>query len=391
MSDKELEEGPVGEQSPDNEVEAEAQLEPEAEPEPEPEPAAPQPAKRQGAGIAWLALFVAILATAFAGYGEFRDWQEQRSASNAPDPLADIRNRIATSNETLTGLDAALAQLEAADASAATQLATIQGDVEQRLQLMDSLPPRMTNLEKSLSALQGISADTRNSWLIAEAEYYMQIANAQLQLAGNPYLAALALGMADERIVQLADPALTGVRRALADELAALEGMAKPDVEGITLKLASLAKVVQTIPLLHVTSDAAEQASEPDAQTSGVDRAWASVKGAVGGLVRHSKPGDSALPLMTPEAEYFLRTNLALQFQSARLALLQGEQAVFEQSLDDAHVWLGDYFDVESTQVASAIGTISEIRAASVAVAKPDISQSLRLLRQFQALTEPAQ
>jgi len=64
---------------------------------------------------------------------------------------------------------------------------------------------------------------------------------------------------------------------------------------------------------------------------------------------------------------------------------------VFEQSLDDALVWLGDYFDVESTQVASAIGTISEIREAAVAVAKPDISQSLRLLRQYQALTEPSQ
>ncbi len=310
---------------------------------------------------------------------------------NAPDPLADLRNRIASSSESLSTLDAALAELEARDGAIVAAMESLQADVEQRLQLMDSLAPRMSTLEKSLSALQGISADTRNTWLVKEAEYYMQIANAQLQLAGDPYLAGLALGMADERVAELADPALTDVRRALADELAALEGMAKPDIEGVTLKLASLVKVVEAIPLRDVATDAEEEAPEPDDESSGVGRAWSSVKGAFGSLIRHSKPGDSALPLMTPEAEYFLRSNLALQLQSARLALLQGEQAVFEQSLDDALAWLGDYFDVESTQVAGAINTISEIRDASVAVAKPDISQSLRLLRQYQTLTEPTQ
>lgn len=401
MSDKK-------DESPDIEAEAESETEPEREPapepeqEPEPEPKAeaepegepaeaPVATKRSGGGIAWLALLIAVVAAAFAGYGEFRDWRAQRAAERAPDPLADIRSRIASSNETISGVDASIAELQAIDAAIATQLESMQLSVEKRLQLMDSLPPRLATLERSLSALQGISADTRNTWLVKEAEYYMQIANAQLQLAGDPYLAGLALGMADERIAQLADPALTDVRRALADELAVLEGMAKPDVEGISLKLASLAGVAQTIPLRDVTTDAEERTPEPDAESSGVDRAWSSVKGAFGSLIKHSKPGDSALPLMTPEAEYFLRTNLALQLQTARLALLQGEQAVFEQGLDDALVWLGDYFDVGSAQVTSAIDTISEIREASVAVAKPDISQSLRLLRQYQTLTEPAQ
>ena len=80
----------------------------------------------------------------------------------------------------------------------------------------------------------------------------MQLANAQLQLAGDPELAALALGMADERIAQLANPALTNVRIALADEVATLEGMQTTDVEGVTLKLASIARVVETLPLRPV-------------------------------------------------------------------------------------------------------------------------------------------
>jgi uroporphyrin-3 C-methyltransferase len=96
---------------------------------------------------------------------------------------------------------------------------------------------------------------------------------------------------------------------------------------------------------------------------------------------------------MTPDAVYFLRTNLTLQLQAARLALLRSEQAVFQQSLDDAAAWLDLYFDTGSAQVASALQTITEIRGGLTVLSTPDISESLRLLRQFNSIAsaEPAQ
>jgi uroporphyrin-3 C-methyltransferase len=132
-----------------------------------------------------------------------------------------------------------------------------------------------------------------------------------------------------------------------------------------------------------------EVAADPD--QNGMDRAWASVKGAVANLVRVTPPDETAAPLLTPDAIYFLRANLTLQLQAARLALLRGEQAVFDQSLDDAAAWLNTYFDAESAQVESALQTIAEIRGAMFAVTPPDISESLRLLRQFNSIAETAQ
>ena len=122
-----------------------------------------------------------------------------------------------------------------------------------------------------------------------------------------------------------------------------------------------------------------------------MDRAWSSVKEAVSGLVKVTPPDQAAAPLLAPEAEYFLRTNLTLQLQVARLALLRGEQAVFEQSLDDATVWISDYFDTGSAQVTSALQTISEIRNGMFVTSLPDISNSLRLLRQYKTLAETQQ
>ena len=297
-----------------------AVTEPKSDPDPEPEPRTePDPAKKSGGAVGWFALLLSVVTLAALGFFIIEDRREERSADQSASSLAELRNRVASSNESLSNLDRGLANLAEADEKAASELLSLQQGLENRIELFDSVPSRLSNLENAMASLQGVSSGARDTWLLAEAEYYMQIANAQLQLAGKPHLAALALGMADERIVQLADPALTGVRRALSDELAALEIMDKPDIEGVTLMLASLARVVDSLPLRQL-AQAESGDDDVDADLSGVDRAWASVKGAVSGLVRVTGPDENAVPLMTPEATYFLRTNLTLQLQAARLA-----------------------------------------------------------------------
>jgi uroporphyrin-3 C-methyltransferase len=271
------------------------------------------------------------------------------------------------------------------------EMITLDRRIDSRLRVLDAVPERVRRLERSFSALQGISTGVQDTWLLAETEYYMQIANAQLQLAGNPHLATLALKLADERLLQLADPALTEVRRALSDELRALEFIEKPDIEGATMTLASLAGVVDLLPLRQEVQISSSVTDQPDVELAGVDRALASLKGAIGDVVTIRRTDESVRPLIAPEAIYFLRANLALQFQTARLALLRGEQSVFQQSLSDADAWIEEYYDLQSTSVLSALQSIREIRDSSFVSAVPDISESLRLLRQHAAFTEAAE
>ena len=352
----------------------------------------PRAAKRKhGTGVAWLALLVAVIAAAGSGYTFYTNWQGRGADSNANQALAALRSRVADTQDTLAGFEQQLEQLGNEGAGLDARIAAVGDDVEQRVRLLDSLPSRMSSLEQSLASLQGLSAGARDTLLLAETEYYMQIANAQLQLAGNPDLAAMALTMADDRIVQIANPALTDVRRVLSDELAALEVMEKPDIEGATLTLASLSRVVESLPLRQETAEDAEEQIEADVEAGALDRAWSSVKGVFTNLVTVTRTDDQARPLLAPDAVYFLRTNLSLQLQAARLALLRGEKTIYEQSLDDASSWITEYFDTETQQVQSTLQTLSEIRDGTFAVDAPDISQSLRLLRQFRTLNESAQ
>jgi uroporphyrin-3 C-methyltransferase len=341
--------------------------------------------------VSWLALFLALLTLAAVGYMIVEERRTRAAEEASGDSLERLASRVDESRQSLSRLDDSLDDLVSSDETLESRITALQRELEQRADVLDSLPGRMSNLENSVAALQGASAGARDTWLLAEAEYYMQIANAQLQLGNNPRLATLALEMADERVVQMANPALTDVRRALAQELAALEAMEKPDLEGATLTLASLARVVDSLPLRAAGDRNADAADAADDEQGAVARAWASVKDAMSGLVTVTPPDEETRALLTPDAAHLIRSNLALQLQAARLALLRGEQAIFEQSLDDADALLAQYFDAGSAQVAGAQQTVAEIRDSMVAVKAPDISESLRLIRQFRVLSGNAQ
>lgn len=376
------------------------------EPDYEPESADPTPPQRRAgtsASIAWLALFLALAAVAAAGTLFVRDLRDAAEADAAGDTVAALRrdtaDRLDESRESVAALESRLDEIGEAAGTNSEALADLESavaDLAQYSATLESVAPRIRSLENSLANLQGISVDARNSFLLAEAEYYMQIANAQLQLAGNAELAALALEQADDRVAQLGDPGLTEVRRSLADEMAALEVMEDPDIAGVTLTLGSLAQVIDSLPLRGPDTNAARPATAPDEEIGGLRRAWNSVKDAFSGVFDYTPPTDPDRPLLTPGSEPLIRGNLALQLQAARLALLRGEQDLFRQSLDDADAWIETWFDTSTAPVTSARETIREIREAYRRVAKPDISGSLRLLRQYRTLAgsstgEPAE
>lgn len=390
--DKETAEAGTVEAASPETTEEQAPTEDRAAEVPEEKPAPPAAQPRRGTSpVSWLALFLALLTLAAVGYMIVEDRRTRAVEEASTDSLERLAGRIDESQASLSGLDERLDDLATSDEAIETRLAGLQRDIDGRADLLDSLPGRMSNLESSIAALQGASAGARDTWLLAEAEYYMQIANAQLQLGNNPRLAMLALEMADERVVQMANPALTDVRRALAEELAALEAMEKPDLEGATLTLASLARVVDSLPLRAASGRSGEAEDTSEEEQGAAARAWSSVKDAMSGLVRVTPPDEEIRALLTPDAAQLVRSNLALQLQAARLALLRGEQAIFEQSLEDADALLTQYFDVGSAQVESVRETVAEIRDSMVAVKAPDISESLRLIRQFRVLSETAQ
>jgi uncharacterized protein HemX len=154
--------------------------------------------RRGTSPVSWLALFLALLTLAAVGYMTVEERRTRAVEEASGESFDRLSNRIDESQESLSRLDDSVGELVSNDEALESRVVVLQRELEQRADMLDSLPGRMSNLENSVAAMQGASAGARDTWLLAEAEYYMQIANAQLQLGNNPRLAMLALEMADD-------------------------------------------------------------------------------------------------------------------------------------------------------------------------------------------------
>jgi uroporphyrin-3 C-methyltransferase len=341
------------------------------------------PKRRFASVIAWLALLLALLSVAGTGYLYWKSGVEGTRAARSQESLAAVSGNVQEALESLENLRGRLSELATSDSEYEDEISALEEQLDAVLDRFETIPARLTAVESAMSSLQGMSTDARDTWLLAEAEYYMQVANAQLQLAGNPVRARMALGFADQRVRQLANPALTDVRGALSRELRDLDALEKPDIEGMSMTLASLADEVASLPLRQDAAATEAEILAPAAEQSRLDRALSSIRKAFSGIVSVRRTDEDVRPLLSPGAQYFLRANLALQLQTARLALLRGEQAIFERSLRDASSWLNEYYASDSSAVQSALDTLAGLRGGKFAVTPPDISESLRLLREF--------
>lgn len=235
-------------------------------------------------------------------------------------------------------------------------------------------------LTKALADVNQRLGRNREAWVLAEAEYLLEMGNRRLQLEQDVNGAIAALGAADQRLASLGDPLLMPVRAKISDELQALRAVPKVDVDGISLTLTSLAKAVDTLPIAGAPHPVATSAPSPQVShgwRAFVASLWTDLRSLV--VVHHHEAGK--LPLLTPDQRELLRQNLRLKLQSARLALLQGDSQVYRSALQEADAWLTQYFDGEAAPTKAAHATLARLAATDIAPTLPTIGASLRLLR----------
>lgn len=220
---------------------------------------------------------------------------------------------------------------------------------------MSEWPVRLGDLEDSIAALRGVSDDARRRWLRAEAEYFLNIANTELQLAADIARATQALQLADTRLRQIDEPGLNPVRAAVAAELTALAAVPTIDRAGISLRLASLSQQVDALPLPQPAPGLFGRGTPlGTAEASpGLERAWAALRRALSDMVSVRRDDSPVSPQLSPEEGFFLRRNLEVQIENARMALLRRERGLYRDHLDSAASWLGAWFDDTDPAVAS--------------------------------------
>ncbi len=264
------------------------------------------------------------------------------------------------------------------------QLKAGNSELQQRLATQEK---NQQALNEAFSNLLKTRRHLRNDWLLAEADYLLRLASHRLLLARDTGSALAAMQTADERLRDLADPAVIPVRNSLAEDINRLKAVPEPDIAGLSARLSALSHAVDSLPLLsaytarmptNVEADSAENPRVEDWKQL-PEAVWSDIKKLLVIRERHGK----VIPLLSPEQHFFLIQNLKLKLEQARLALLNAEQDIYQERLQTAADWIHDFFKQDDPATQAILAQLEQLAAENIKPALPDISASYRALQDF--------
>ena len=332
--------------------------------------------KPSGGGIgSILAILLALVAIGVASWPAYEIYKEKHTGAQIdpiPARVAQIEAGVETLGIELRNVERRMA---AKNAELNAQLTTGEEQMQQFL----------AGVSESMVAIQSRMGTSSQDWVYAEVEYLVRMANQRVLMEQDANSALQLLQSADEIIRETDGLTAHGLREALARDIAALKAVGSPDIQGVYLELSALVSQVpllrRTLPTYQAPSSTTDQSAEATGYLARFLRLIRHAGNKLAHLVDFRRDEVEIKRILPPKEEYFLRQNLVLKLQIAQMALLEGNQGVFQSALGEAQVWVSDSFDDGNPGTVAMLKSITRLSALQVSVELPDIAGSLKAAR----------
>lgn len=241
------------------------------------------------------------------------------------------------------------------------------------------------NIEQLNLMVEKFSQNQPTDWLVHEAEYLVRVAARTLWLEKDTTAAIGLLQDADTRIAELNDPEILPIRQLIYQDIEALRLAPKLETEEAILSLMALSGQVQSLTL--VTLVVPQEVANEDRYTLSEDvadwreniaKTWDKFLQTF--VVVHSRVGEIE-PILPAEQREHLKESLTLKLQIAQWAASKGKQALFIESLNDAQLWLTQYFDMNDEKNIAFIDAIENVKNKVILIEEELKLVSLKAIR----------
>ncbi|HBC57245.1 MAG TPA: hypothetical protein DCZ03_08785 [Gammaproteobacteria bacterium] len=322
--------------------------------------------------ISLLALLLAVMLSIVGGYGW---WSLNQSQKNLVQ---------------YSQLEALNFDLERAQQSSGELNKKFAAAEEQLVASLNDLEAKQQSLQQAQLSLFQVAGKRPRDWVLAEVEYLIRIADHQMQFAGNFTIAAAALKSADSLLADLADPGLIAVRAQLAKDIEQLSTVQPADKTGIILKLSELARRIETLPF-KALDERAQKFNQPVKLPAPEDLkqnwsgAWQALWKELKSLVAIQQQELDIAPLMNQDQKILMRENIQLNIEQAKLAVLQENEKLFQESLATVQQRIKSYYDLASGEVNNVLMQIESLQAQPVDVSLPYVGKGISMVREEMA------
>jgi len=323
--------------------------------------------------IPWITIIALLLVAVLGGANYWLYLQGEQ----LKDTVAQLATQQSTANQQVIDLGSQLSDTEKQQEALAAQL-------QQNTQTQQSMVASIDQVSQQMQALAATKGKDPLFWRASEVEYLLSVANHRLVMERDVQTAKIALQDADKRLRAIGDPGFISVREKIAQEISQLENVNMPDIPGMASQITTLVDNLGQMPFVKKELSLTQPADESNKEFAGVSnfikQLWNDL---ANGLFKVQRTDQAIEPLLPPDEKQYLIQNLDLKLEQARIALLNLETALFQKNLADIEQWVQKYFDQEAIPVINFLQTLQNLKTVELKPALPDISASLRDLRDW--------
>ncbi|MCK5819009.1 MAG: uroporphyrinogen-III C-methyltransferase [Psychromonas sp.] len=228
-----------------------------------------------------------------------------------------------------------------------------------------------------------------NDWILSEVEYLVKLAGRKIWLEHDIKTAIALLAAADQRIVELNDHSLVGVRSALFEDINMLGSLPNYHPETVILELSSLENLVDVLKTDKVVMPS-PQYNEKTAISRKVSdwkqnlkKSWDAF---IGGFIVINRHDEKIKALLLPEQIWYLKANLRAQLDKAEFAVYHEQQGIYDLAMSDTQRILANYFVNSEPTTMHFQKSINRLSKLKVKLNYPEQLKSSVVLKRVMAL-----
>ncbi|MFC4701206.1 uroporphyrinogen-III C-methyltransferase [Glaciecola siphonariae] len=313
--------------------------------------------KKHGRKALWFFIllnFLFILLMAAAGYWYYLN--EQNTQSALDDKFVPLNNAIASSQRALDELRARIEQN--------TQ------ELESSAQSNDNLLAQMLANNEALKAVERqvseVSGRRPSDWLLAEANYLVNMAGRKLYLEQDLRTSMTLLREADARLQDLNDPSLLPIRALIASDIQALSQVNPVSTTSIALAISGLLPQVSQLPLENLKLP--EAAVEEDAELSNdiadwqdnLKRTWRAIVGDFISIKRVEQP---LSPYLSERQQWLIEQQLKHALTQAKSAALDEQYTLYQTALQQAMALIIEHYKIDENEVNQFMNALQQLQS----------------------------
>lgn len=278
----------------------------------------------------------------------------------------------------------ALLEIEQQSHSATANLEKL--GLERQQLIQQNLDKVQQQNSKITDTLAVIAKRRPNDWLIAEANYLVQLAGHKIWLESEPETAIALLKTANKRLAELSLPKLLPIRQAIQNDITTLELIPEDTLTSTLLQLTSLTKQVEFLPLITFRLPASEAVNMPLKVTADPNN-WrqnliANLNQFLDGFIKVRKRDVAVAPVMTAQQQWLAKQSLIFKLERAYGEALRRDQALYQSWLTETANDLQRSFDISDPSVRLFRDRLEQLSLVELARQLPSALSSVDMIQQ---------